>query len=268
MKLEVLLSCMNEENFSIIDRINLDSDILIVNQCHENSYLEEIRNGYNCRMIKTTKRGLSHSRNELLNNMNGDIGIFCDDDVIYFDNYKEIIEKAFNELKDADIVVFNTEMLNYKGPTRKPITIIREAPKNKNYGSVRIAFKKESLYKKNMWFHINFGSGSRYSSGEDSLLLREARKKNMKVYEYPMTIARVSYEKSTWFDGYNEKYFYDKGAWVRAAYPKLYIFFKWYFLKFYKNSPLSIFEILKYINQGIKGYHLNLGYKEYNERTR
>lgn len=255
MKLEILLSCMNEEDFSIIDKFKLDSDILIVNQCNENSYLEEKRNSYSCRMIKTTKRGLSQSRNELLNNMNGDVGILCDDDVTYFDNYKEIIIKAFEELKDADIIIFDTEMVNYKGPIREKITKIKRAPKNKNYGSVRIAFKKESFYKNNIWFYINFGAGSKYSSGEDSLLLRDANKKKLKIYEYPAIIASVDYEESTWFKGFDEKYFYDKGAWLKESYPRTWFIFMWYFvLKFYKKIELSSLGILKNILKGVKEY--------------
>ena len=269
MKLEVLLSCMNQKNFNITKNININSDILIVNQCNENKYLEKISDNNNYRMIKTTKRGISQSRNELLNNMNGDIGIFCDDDVTYYNNYKEVILKAFEELKDADIIIFDTEIKNTKEAPRKKVTKIRRSPKHKNYGSVRIAFKKESFYKNNLSFNLNFGTGSKYSSGEESLLLREANKKKMKIYEYPAVIAEVDYSNSSWFTGYNEKYFYDKGAWVKVAYPKIYFLLKWYFLfRFLKQSNLSLSKILENINAGIKGYKLNLSFEEYNKKIK
>lgn len=264
MKLEVLLSCMNEKDFSITDRLNINSDILIVNQCNENDYLEKENDGFKYRMIKTVKRGLSCSRNELLNNMNGDIGVFCDDDVKYYDNYEKIILKAFSELKDADIIVFDTDMINYTGPVREKIIKIKKAPKNKNYGSVRIAFKKESFYKDNLWFNLNFGTGGKYSSGEESLLLRDANKKKLKIYEYPAVIAKVDYSESSWFNGFDEKYFYDKGAWLKEAYPKTYFLFKWYFVfKFFNKSDLNWKKILESLNNGIKGYKLNLSFKEY-----
>lgn len=32
---------------------------------------------------------------------------FADDDMIYEDNYKDIVEKAFNDNPSADIIVFN-----------------------------------------------------------------------------------------------------------------------------------------------------------------
>ena len=64
--------------------MNLTTDILIVNQCDENKYEERVVNGRKQRMIYTTQRGLSQSRNELLNNMEGDIGIDmgCDDGLL------------------------------------------------------------------------------------------------------------------------------------------------------------------------------------------
>lgn len=253
MKLEVLLSCMNEKNFDIIDRSNIKTDVLVVNQCNLNGYQEKIKNNKKFRMIQSTKRGLSRSRNELLNNMNGDIGILCDDDVIYYENYEEIILSAFKQLKDADIIIFDTEMINYFGPPRKKIRKIRRAPKNRNYGSVRIAFRRESFYKNNLWFNINFGAGSKYLAGEESLLLREANRKNLKIYEYPAVIAKVDYSSSSWFNGYNEKYFYDKGAWLKTAYPKTYYIYMWYFIfKFYGKCNLTFFGMIKNIVLGIK----------------
>lgn len=264
MKLEILLSCMNEKNFDFLDKFKLESDILIVNQCDENEYIEERRNGYLCRMIKTTKRGLSQSRNELLNNMNGDIGILCDDDVTYYLNYNNIILNAFKKLKDADIIIFDIERINYYGKIKNKVNKIKKVKSYKNYGSVRIAFRKESFYKNNLWFNLNFGAGSKYSSGEESLLLRDANKKKMKIYEYPAIIAKVDYSTSSWFTGYDEKYFYDKGAWLKEAYPSLNILFKWYFIiKHAKININEMYKIKKWINIGIKNYKLNLSYKKF-----
>lgn len=255
MKIEVLLSCMNQKDFSITEKMNLTTDILIVNQCNENKYEERIVNGKKQRMIYTTQRGLSQSRNELLNNMEGDIGIFCDDDVIYEKDYEEKIKKAYDKLKDSDVIVFDTIMLNNSNK-REKINKIRKAPKHKNYGSVRITFKKNSFYKKNLVFNRNFGSGSKYSCGEDSLLFRDMNNKRMKIYEYPEVIATVDYSKSTWFQGYNKKFFYDKGAWLKEAYPWTCFIFKWYYIfKFGNRNIKRILEVKKWINQGINEYN-------------
>ena len=259
MKLEVLMSCMNQSNFDLTEKMNLTTDILIVNQTNKNKYEKRIVNGNIQRMISNTQKGLSKSRNELLLNMNGNIGIFCDDDVIYEKNYKEIILKAFKELKDADIIRINSKVTH-----RKLMTKIQKAPKYRNYSSVQIAFKKEAFYKNNLFFNINFGAGSKYSSGEEALILREANRKKLKIYEYPLVIATVDDSNSSWFVGYDEKFFYDKGAWLKAAYPKTYFIFMWYFVfKFFNKSKVVPFKVIKYLFQGIKNYKKFLSYNEF-----
>lgn len=134
MKIEVLLSCMYQKDFSITEKMNLTTDILIVNQCDENKYEERVVNGRKQRMIYTTQRGLSQSRNELLNNMEGDIGILCDDDVIYENDYEEKIKKAYLEIKEADIVIFNTNTSRKNNEdTSKKVYLIEKIKKTNKH---------------------------------------------------------------------------------------------------------------------------------------
>lgn len=260
MKIEVLLSCMNQKDFSITEKMNLTTDILIVNQCNRDKYEERIVNGKKQRMISTVQRGLSKSRNELLLNMNNDIGLICDDDVIYERDYEKKVLKAFSEFKDADIIIFNITSIGRKV---REIKKRGKVSKYRNYSSVRIAFKKESLYKKNIWFNINFGTGSIYSMGEEALLLAEAKRKGLKIYQTTENILTVDSTESSWFKGYNEKLFYDKGAWLKEAYPYACFIFKWYFiLKFGEKKIKKMYEINRLIKRGILGYTRGLGYNE------
>lgn len=279
MKLEVLMSCMNQKDFSILDKANIHSDVLIVNQCDKNEYKEEIRDGYLCRMISTKKRGLSQSRNECLNNMNGDIGIICDDDIIYYKNYPEVILNIFNMHEDIDILIFDMEWVKnneefIKNESIAKNTVIntkniklKKSSRFKNYCSVRIAFRKKSIVAKNIWFNLNFGSGSKkYLNGEDSIFIRDAKRHNLKIYEYDVKIGKINcfLGNSTWFKGYDEKYFYDKGALVKELYPYLYFVFKYYYvIKLYKSTNLSMRDMLRNINNGIKGYKKSLDYDEF-----
>ena len=52
----------------------------------------------------------------------------------------------------------------------------------------------------------------RFSNGEDSLFLKEFMDKGYKVYTAPVTIGRECAGESTWFAGYNEKFFHDRGV--------------------------------------------------------
>ena len=90
MRLEVLISCMHQKDASIIQRTNIQSDVLIVNQCNENReerFDFKNKKGELCiaRMIYTAERGLSRSRNMALRNAKGDICLICDDDEILED---------------------------------------------------------------------------------------------------------------------------------------------------------------------------------------
>lgn len=265
MELEILLSAMNLKNFDIIKKTNINSNTIIINQSNKEIYKEKILNGYKIRMFSNTKRGLSISRNEALLNATGDICVLCDDDVTYVQDYVRIISDAFTELGDADIIIFNTTKSNYIGTKKRNIIKkIRLAPKNKYYGSVRIAFKRESILSNKIKFNENFGAGSLYTAGEESLFLKEARNKGLKIYEYPKNIASVDYSESTWFEGYDENFFYDKGAWLAAAYPKFKFLFKYYYMISFKNHTiLSKSEIIKYLNYGIDGYKELKTYNDY-----
>lgn len=259
MRVEVLVATMNRKNINFIEDMNIKSDSLIINQSNYNGYEEINKENFKIRMLSNNQRGLSRSRNQAILYSEADICLFADDDVVYENDYVETILKAFKELPDADIIVFETEMINYKGGiVREKLKKIRKAPKYKNYGSVRIAFRRESFIKNNIWFNLNFGAGSKFKAGEETLVLRDANRKGMKIYEYPLKIAKVDYSESTWFEGYNEKYFYDKGAFLAVAYPKLKYILKYYYI--YKFRNVSQISIRKAI------YNMRKGYLEYKNK--
>ena len=104
MYLEVLMSCMNKKEFSIIEESNLkDVNTLIVNQCDKD---EQLPLDSKHRVINTTSRGLSVSRNIAIDNANGDICLLCDDDEIFIDDLAEVIQDAYDKIQDADIIAF------------------------------------------------------------------------------------------------------------------------------------------------------------------
>lgn len=253
-KIEVLLSCMTDDPYNLVKNMNLETDILVVNQTNKETNEEFKLDGKVVRIINTKTRGLSKSRNIALHNAKGDICLLCDDDVTYLSGYKSTIIEAYSQIKSADVIVFDTIMQNNESPIpRKKIKRIKKSPRHKNYGSVRITFKLESLKSNKIKFNEDFGAGSKYRSGEESLLLRDIRKHKLSVYEYPANISIVDYTNSTWFTGYNEKFFFDKGAWIEEAYPKEKKLYKWYFVfRFKKYCDLSLKEIKKYIDFGIK----------------
>ena len=71
-------------------------------------------------------------------------------------------------------------------------------------------------------FSTLFGGGARYGSGEDTIFLKECLDKRLRLYAVPYAIAEIDQDAaSSWFTGYTEKYFYDKGALYASLYPRI-----------------------------------------------
>ena len=75
-----------------------------------------------------------------------------------------------------------------------------------------MAIKRDALLKNNIKFNCLFGGNSNYNSGEDTLFIIDCMKNKLKLFTSKELIATVDNKKSSWFKGYDEKYFFDKGA--------------------------------------------------------
>ena len=254
IKVEVLLSTMHREDVSFLDKMNIQSDVLVINQHDRFAYQEFDYNGHRVRFITVNQRGLSKSRNLALSYAEGDICLLADDDIVYEDGYPEMVKKAFEDSPKAGIVVFNTKMLNSEeAKFRKPIKKIRKAPSYSFYGSVRIAFKRETVTKNGIFFNQFLGAGTPYGGGEDSLFIKDCREHHIGIYENPNYISSVDYSTSTWFNGINERYYFNIGIFIALAFRR----FKWLYILYYlitsrKRSNLSVKIVKKKIKEGIK----------------
>ena len=205
----------------LCDKMHIASDVLIINQSDSVKYECVFYHGYKIECYTFAERGLSRSRNNALLRCTGEILCIADDDMVYTDTYREDIINEFQKHLEADALVFNVTALNDER-SGKPIEKYARVGKreSREYGSVHIAIRKRALIGKNVYFNTLFGSGATYSCGEDTLFLKELIEKGLKLYKTPIRIASVDMSDSTWFKGYNEKYFRDKGALIEAAYPR------------------------------------------------
>ena len=108
MKLELLLSTMNlkdeTENNKLIQKMNVNINTLTINQITNKNIKETNNLTSKNKLISVRDKGLSKSRNMAINNSEADICIIADDDVIYKDNFQNIIKK---ELISIIMPVFN-----------------------------------------------------------------------------------------------------------------------------------------------------------------
>lgn len=215
MTFQVLVSTMHQINTDLVKKMNIQSDAIIINQTDYNDTTEFKYGNKNIKFYSFNERGVGLSRNTALMRATADICLFADDDVSYVSNYEQIIIEEFQKNPTADIIVFNVPSTN-KDPRQKDY--IASKWKKLNYfncfrhGTFRIAVKRDVILKNNIFFTLLFGGGAKYSAGEDSLFLADCIRKGLLVYESPTVIGKVSHSESTWFFGYTDKYFRDKGA--------------------------------------------------------
>lgn len=266
-KFEILCVTMGQTDFSKISEMNVHSNIVFANQAGEVSYSDFEFEGHLARMVTTNTRGVGKNRNIGLIYANADICLFADDDVTYVDNLEDIVLSEFELCPKADIIVFN---LNTDSKERKQISYTKTRKHGKfermPWGAVRIAFRLKSVKKANLWFSTLFGGGCVFPSGEDSMWLLEAKRKGLTFYVSKETIGSVSFDTSTWFTGYDEKFFYGKGAYCGANHKvgtKLWeLYYAW---RFRKEGDLSMKEKLKWIGYGEQGYKLLYSYEKFSK---
>ena len=210
MNVEVLAAAMFKD-ISLYDTMNLQTDAVIINQCDTDEVSEDVIRGHKCRFLSYSERGVGNSRNRALDAASGDILLFADEDVRYADGYADTVIGAFSKNPDADAFIFNIDV---EGGVRREVQIsscgkmtFREAL---SFGAVRLAVRRDKIG--DIKFSLLFGGGARYGSGEDTLFIQELFRRGLSVYKSTAVIANVRQDTSSWFDGYTDKYFFDKGA--------------------------------------------------------
>lgn len=262
MEIEVLVATMGQEDCSLAEKMNIQTSAVIANQCGRWDY-EESADG-RVRMISTITRGVGTNRNLALNVAKADILLFADDDITYYDGSLRGVVDAFRQLPDADVILFGMDMtrdgeiFEYRHtPTRR--VYIWNSMK---YGTYRIAVRRKALQKHNIWFSTLFGGGCQYGCGEDSIFLCDCFRAGMKVYSHTCVLGTCAKDISSWFSGYNEKYFFDRGAMVAGAFKKAKHIIKWYYIwKFYKKTDLPIHTVIRATNNGISAFQHSESYE-------
>lgn len=217
LSLQVLVVTMNQKkgNHTLLRKMNIQSDVLVGNQCDRFEKEHIDYNGHSVDWYSWDECGVGLNRNNLLMRSTADIVLFADDDVTYVEGYRELITEEFQKHPESDVIAFNIpstckdpKQRDYIAPKWRKLNLLNCF----RHGTFRIAVRREAVLKKNICFTLLFGGGARYSAGEDSLFIADCIRKKLKVYESVVVIGSVSHEESTWFKGYTEKYFKDKGA--------------------------------------------------------
>ena len=218
MTLQLLVAAMNRKPCELAEEMRIDSDAIIVSQGEQYAYEELCLNGRNIRYYSMAERGVGLSRNHSLLRASADISLFADEDIVYEPGYEQEVLAAFEAHPQADMLFFNVQAMPG-----------RETYHNADFGRVRLynsgryptyslAVRTWRIHQNNITFSLLFGGGAKYSNGEDSLFIRDCLRAGLKAYRVPVTIGHERERESTWFKGYNTKFFYDRGVLYRYLY--------------------------------------------------
>lgn len=269
MDLEVLVATMDRQGFALAEEMALSENAVIANQCGRWEYGEMAAPYGTVRMISSDTRGVGINRNLAILNSREDILLFADDDIRYYEGALQGVKDAFRELPDADVIFFgidmtkNGEVFDKRRNSKKRLHLWNSL----KYGAARMAVRREAIVKHSLSFSTLFGGGCIYGSGEDTIFIRDCFRAGLRVYSHSLVLGACAKDSSTWFKGFDEKFFFDKGAWLACAFPRLHPIVKWHFVRrFHKKTKVPVSTIVRYINHGIRAFPQLQSYAAWTEQ--
>lgn len=259
MGVQLLISAMSAEPKKLIEKMNVSSDAIMINQCDKNQYenlLVKDCEGKEreVKIYSFCERGVGLSRNNALLRADKEISLFSDDDIVYVNDYEQKIVAEFEKHKEADVLLFNVEVCEERR-TYFNTDFHRVRWFNcGRYPAYAIAIRTEKMHNANLTFSLLFGGGAKYSNGEDSLFLRDCLKAGLRMYATDVVIGKEEAGESTWFFGYNKKFFYDRGVLYHYLYGSLAKVWGLRFLLKNKNTmckEVSFKQAYTYLKDGI-----------------
>ena len=212
MTVEILLSCMNQQDGHLIEKSRITGNAVMVNQCGREGYTEYPTQTGLARVYDSAQRGLTKSRNLAIEKSVADICMLSDDDETFLPDYEDLIRKAYEDLPQADVIVFQIENWPTSlGDAQRQLKF----PRTMKVSSVQLSFRRESLLRTGVRFDPLLGSGSGNGAEEELKFLLDCQKKGLKIYYVPVTVARLEQSESAWFEGFDEEFFYRRGGTTR-----------------------------------------------------
>lgn len=228
-RLQILISAVNKDPGKLLRAMNLESDAVLVNQLIGDNAPEGVEagektcevSGHSALIINQKEKGVGLSRNTALDHADHEFIQFGDDDIVYDAGYGDRIVAEFDAHPEADVLLFNVKA--QKG---------RETYWNEDYSRINwrnygrypayaICARLKKLRDSGVRYSLLFGGGAPYMNGEDSLFLHDCLKAGLALYRTPVMLGKEMSGESTWFKGYTDKFFFDRGVLYHFLYGKM-----------------------------------------------
>ncbi len=262
-RLQILISAVNKDPEELIGSMNLGCDAVIVNQLigdfdekikkdGDQDYIQ-LFEGFEARVITRREKGVGLSRNTALEASDHELIQFGDDDIVYDDGYVSKVIAEFDDHPEADMLLFNVKAQ----AGRETYWNEDFAKVNwRNYGrypAYAICARREALVGSGVKYSLLFGGGAPYMNGEDSLFLHDCLKAGLNIYRTTVAIGKEKQGQSTWFKGYTDKFFFDRGVLYHFLYGRMAVILGFRFLLKNRKEMCSEKGLLKCLGLLIDG---------------
>ncbi|OUR90333.1 hypothetical protein A9Q87_13655 [Flavobacteriales bacterium 34_180_T64] len=228
-----------------------DFSIIIVNQTTKEKLLTSTQT--NIKVINSFERGSPASRNLAIRNATADVCLMSDDDIVYEPNFKQIVEEAYQDYPEADMISF--EANNEEGQLYTnyfPEGMHNKASLMKIFTWV-ISFKRE-IYKENeIYFNHHFGVGSTFKGATEYVFLRNAFDIGLNMRHLSKTIVTHPNISSGVLMGSDNAFFAKTAMQQRFIGNLSYIWLAKYVMYMWKDNYIEFKEIPKKFKIGLHG---------------
>ena len=243
-RLQILISAVNKDPEELLRSMKLETDAVLVNQLIGDKAPLGVEAGeksceiigHKALILNRNEKGVGLSRNTALDHADHELVQFGDDDIVYDAGYGDRIVAEFDAHPEADVLLFNVKA--QEG---------RETYWNEDYARINwrnygrypayaICARRKKLIDSGVRYSLLFGGGAPYMNGEDSLFLHDCLKAGLFLYRTPISLGKEQSGESTWFKGYTDKFFYDRGVLYHFLYGKMAVVLGFRFL--YKNRKV------------------------------
>lgn len=262
-RLQILISSVNKDAKELVKRMKAESGGVVINErigddpfpmdAERNYSFDE--GGHLYRVNNLDEKGVGRSRNTALLSSESELIQFGDDDIVYDEGYADRIVQEFDAHPEADILLFNVKQ--QKGRETYHNTDYRKVSWY-NYGrypAYAICARREKLINSGVRYSLLFGGGAPHMNGEDSLFLHDCLKAGLTIYRTDVQLGEEMSGESTWFKGYTDKFFFDRGVLYHFLYGRA--AFLWGFRFLFKNRnemcrEMGLLKCYRLLLDGVK----------------
>jgi glycosyltransferase involved in cell wall biosynthesis len=176
---------------SLSEQTHQEFEVILVSQGNH-ELVERIVESYDftIKLIKLSKKGLSHSRNVGMKYVSGNIVTFSDDDCWYKNTAFEEVVEHFQTTDDHIVCyqIYDPERNEYyKAYPEEPCKHISIQDIFRK-SSIEIFIDLDKVDKKMISFHEQFGLGATYPSGEENIFLYKMHKNKHRISYIPEVV--------------------------------------------------------------------------------